>query len=430
MSFIGVIADDLTGAMDAGVQMLHENKQVRVVLGSDALQSSAEDIDFIVINTQSRNVASTSAYEKVCQALDVFTSSGCNIIYKKIDSTLRGNIGAELQAVIDSGLFDCVLVAPALPYNKRTTRNGLHFVSGIELAKTELAKDPFAPINYSAVAQIINQQFKTEVGLLDLATVRAGSPIISQQITEFITNGTKVIVADAVEEQDLRLIAKGAGLFPGSKILCGSAGLFQYLDYTYAEIFGTKNPDPILVVCGSPAAMSKEQIEYVSKNRQDTVVFKVDITSVASNQVADTIHDVTRQVLQQLENGQHVVLDAAGSGKEAISEQVLGDRKQLDANSALVLQLISDIAYAAVTTSQLGALVTLGGDTAVAVTKRLGTRGIDIIGETEPYIPYGKLLGGIGAGMWLITKAGGFGQSDSLDSIIEFLTTRSMSHEQ
>ena len=89
--------------------------------------------DVIIMSTESRNVPMEKAYSQVLEALEGFRQQDCRLIYKKIDSTLRGNIGAELSAVLKSGQADCVIVAPALPFNGRTTVNGVHYVYGLSL---------------------------------------------------------------------------------------------------------------------------------------------------------------------------------------------------------------------------------------------------------------------------------------------------------
>ncbi len=440
MSFFGVIADDLTGAMDAGVQMLNKNAKVNLVLAAESMDSVIENTDFVVVNTQSRNASSDTAYHKAAAAVQQFLDNDCSIIYKKIDSTLRGNIGAELKAVLDCAIFDCILIAPALPFNKRTTENGVHFVDGVKLADTELAKDPFAPIYHSAVADIIKEQMNTDVGLISLKEVKKGCLNIAQEISKLVETGTKIIVVDAAAEKHLQAAANGAGLFPGNKMLCGSAGLFQYfdeaynIDFTYRDmdrsLLARKHSAPILVVSGSPAAMSKQQIRYLAKKRQDVSVISFDITAVSDADVSDRVKCVINEILHNLDNGRHVVLDAAGAGKEVILRQSQGNREKLDYHSSRVFKLVSEVVYAAVSHIPLGALVIFGGDTAVAVTERLGVKGINIMGQIEPYIPHGILSGGAFSGLPIVTKAGGFGKEDSLVRIINSLTRKGYTDEE
>ena len=212
MGYYGVIADDLTGAMDAGMQMAGKNRTVRIALSIKDLAAVARDSDFVVVNTQSRNGTSEEAYEKTFEAVKQFINSAAAAVYKKIDSALRGHIGAEIKAIIDSGASDCVIVAPALPFHNRTTRHGVHYIDGRKLADTELAKDPFSPIRCSEVSEMIRQEFDVRVGLVDLKTVRNGCLAIFEECNDLIQQGVRILVADAEEETDLKAIAAGTKL--------------------------------------------------------------------------------------------------------------------------------------------------------------------------------------------------------------------------
>jgi len=434
LSLIGLIADDLTGAMDAGMQLLSRRLAIHTALTVDDVEAVMAGADVVVANTQSRNIDPHAAYRQVRTALDKLAAGGCRAWYKKIDSTLRGNIGAELKAVLDSGVFDLVITAPALPYNKRTTINGIHYVDGVELAEIELAKDPFAPIAYSEIGSIIKTQFEGEVGHLPLDTVRRGSGALAAKAKEYLAAGIKVLTADAETERDLRQIASAAGVLPCRVLLCGSAGLFRYLDEAYSlanprgegekpkvdrEPYAPPEGAPVLVLSGSPAQMSKRQIQYLEDRRPDTVVVAADIAAVPEGEAAAKTMEVISTVIGHLRAGKNVALDAAGTSKEAILSQTRGMREQLDRFSSTVQTLLRDAAAAAAAQVPLAALVLFGGDTAVAVLKQLGGQGIAIVNELEPYIPLGRLIGGAYAGLLVVTKAGGFGSEDSLLRILE-----------
>jgi uncharacterized protein YgbK (DUF1537 family) len=427
---IGVIADDLTGAMDAGMQLLAKNVQIRTALTVDDLDAVVAGADVVVANTQSRNIDPRIAHGQVKAALGKLLAGGCRAWYKKIDSTLRGNIGAELRAALESGIFALVIVAPALPFNKRTTVNGVHYVDGVRLAEIELAKDPFAPIACSEVGEIIRNQFEVPVGHLDLSAVRQGGAVLRKKAEEYLAAGIRVLAADAEEEQDLQNIAAAAGLLSGKTLLCGSAGLFQHFDRAYPIPGRSGEPRadialeelPVLVLSGSPAQMSKRQIRYAEVRRDGTVVIRCDVTAAPEAELTGSMQRVAEIVVNHLRAGKNVVLDAAGESKESILLQSWGDRGRLDHYSALVQKLVRDTASAAAQAG-ISALVLFGGDTAVSALKGLGGQGIEIIGEVEPYIPLGRLIGGAYSGLPVVTKAGGFGGEKSLIRILAELSS-------
>ncbi|NLO35514.1 MAG: four-carbon acid sugar kinase family protein, partial [Clostridiaceae bacterium] len=174
MANLAFLADDLTGALDAGVQLLDFGYTVSVCLAHGDL--TAETADILVLDSESRNILPAAAAEQVRRGLALLQAAGRHLVYKKIDSTLRGNIGSELAALLDATWCDGILIAPALPAQGRTTRDGIHFVQGLPLAQTELARDPFAPILSSRIAEIIASQSDRPTAEIPLAYVRGPAP--------------------------------------------------------------------------------------------------------------------------------------------------------------------------------------------------------------------------------------------------------------
>ncbi|MBW7460650.1 four-carbon acid sugar kinase family protein, partial [Paenibacillus sepulcri] len=117
-----MIADDLTGANDSGVQLAASGYSASVLFRLD--EEAPGSVDAVVLNTDSRADSPQTAYAKVRNAADYVSRLSAGIVYKKLDSTLRGNIGAELDAVYDAFKPDFIVLAPAYPGNGRTTENG------------------------------------------------------------------------------------------------------------------------------------------------------------------------------------------------------------------------------------------------------------------------------------------------------------------
>ena len=144
-----VIADDDSGGNDTGLQFHKAGLQTLVCVASEAVTfESAGRFDVLVFDTESRNCDRAEAYEKVMAACRRLP--GQQLVYKKVDSTLRGNLRAELDAVMQTLGFDLCMVAPAFPEAGRTTIGGYHLVHGIPLARTETARDPLRPVRASS----------------------------------------------------------------------------------------------------------------------------------------------------------------------------------------------------------------------------------------------------------------------------------------
>lgn len=435
MSFYGVIADDLTGAMDAGMQMLDKGR-IKVTISHEGFQDITDDTDFVVVNTQTRNGCSNEAYSITKDAASQLLHKGCNVIYKKIDSTLRGHIGIEIKALIDCEQFDCCIVAPALPYNNRITIDGIHIVDGVKISDTEFAKDPFAPVKDSAISSVIREKYNTHTVNLNLNLIREGSQALCEEINRQVKSGVKVLIADAVEESDLMIIAQSVRLYQGRIVLCGSAGLFKYFDFAYDikknnktsyKSTGTLCDDKhVLAVSGSCANASRKQIEYASIFRDDVKVVKFDTLSLINEEFNDTrmsdtagkMYDIrsaiAKKILYCFERGYDVALDIAEAYMYEILAHFGDNRYKLNYIRLLVSESIAELTQYVLSSKIVGALVIFGGDTAFWILKRLGVKGIEIRGEIEPYIPYGILLGGEFDSLPVVTKAGSFGKEDTL----------------
>jgi uncharacterized protein YgbK (DUF1537 family) len=140
------LADNLTGALEAGAQFA--GRGIASVVTLDA--AGCGDYPVVVIDTESRHLTAEEAAARVaCCALDA------RVIYKKTDSTLRGNIGAELRALSSKYPEACIAYVPAYPALGRTVKRGCLYVWGTPVHQTEFAADALNPIASSAIADVL-----------------------------------------------------------------------------------------------------------------------------------------------------------------------------------------------------------------------------------------------------------------------------------
>ena len=154
-----IIADDFTGSNDAGVQLVNKGFIVDVVFdwrSKQPLKTHLNDKKITVVNTESRAIEYHEAQDRIKQVIS--NNPHLRPIYKKIDSTLRGNIGGEIETLLATTQVKFALVIPAFPNMNRITKNGKCYVNGIELIDTEFATDPKTPICSSHIKTIIKQQ--------------------------------------------------------------------------------------------------------------------------------------------------------------------------------------------------------------------------------------------------------------------------------
>ena len=160
---LAVIADDLTGANDTGVQFANRGLSTTVLFSDTELQSSHLSEDGIVLNSDSRALDFQKAYDIVFKLSTELNRLGVTSVFKKIDSTMRGNIGQEIDAVMDVFQFKTSFVVPAFPKSKRTTVEGKHYVNGVLLADSEMSNDPSCPVKQSYLPELLEGQSKRDI---------------------------------------------------------------------------------------------------------------------------------------------------------------------------------------------------------------------------------------------------------------------------
>ena len=155
-----VIADDFTGALDTGIQFARHGIATTLFL-SDALTAGLLadcQTDVVVADTESRHLPPEDAAARVRAVTRLAKAAGCPVFYKKTDSTLRGNLGAELAAMQDVCGAKRLWFSPAYPALGRTTRGGTQLVNGVPLARTDFAADPFNPVRTDFIPALLAEQ--------------------------------------------------------------------------------------------------------------------------------------------------------------------------------------------------------------------------------------------------------------------------------
>ena len=153
---LAIIADDLTGAADSGVQLKRSGYRTAVVFRRADLPPEV-DLDAVAVDTDSRSSPAGFAAKRVLEAGRAMNNA--RVIYKKIDSTLRGPIAAELAAALGATGRTKAVVAPAFPSAGRTTFEGVQLVNGKPVHQTGLAYDPSTPVSESHIPYLLSEAF-------------------------------------------------------------------------------------------------------------------------------------------------------------------------------------------------------------------------------------------------------------------------------
>ena len=159
-----IFADDLTGTLDTAVQFAkHGIATIAFPTARAFLENEKYHYKVYVVNTSTRHLQPKEAYKVLFDLASYVFKEGGQRILKKTDSALRGNVGAELTAVMHAFQSHTLHFAPAYPDMNRYTVQGIHYCDGIPVAESVFGKDPFEPVKYSSIRDIIGETSDVKV---------------------------------------------------------------------------------------------------------------------------------------------------------------------------------------------------------------------------------------------------------------------------
>lgn len=403
-----VLADDFTGANDAGVSLAQRGFIVDVVLDSDYQSDGLSQV--CVLNSDSRALSDAQAYERISSLLaSVLNQQTPAWMIKKIDSTLRGNPGAETQAMMAATDAAIALIAPAFPAAGRITRSGQCLVYGKPLTETEFASDPKTPVLSADVQTVFNAQSTIPCVEVNAEQLRAG------MLPELIASHAAplLVVIDSETDADLDAVIDAAQRLPTTPLLVGSAGLCDAL----ARYQAPARRPRMLAVVGSMSEMAQKQIACLHQHSGVSHVF-INVEDAFT----DDAQKYRARIAHALNSGMHCLVHtcpdhgarhhiAALCEKWQVSRSELGEK---------ISAFLGEITRDAISQSAPDALYLSGGDVAIAVSRALGATGFRITGRVAQCVPYGHFLGCA----WqkpVMTKAGGFGDETTLLKVLHFI---------
>lgn len=184
---IGVIADDLTGAAEIGAVGLRHGLHAEIIQKG----RPGARVDLVCVDTDSRSCTPEAAAKRAAAAARMLHRAGAAWIYKKVDSVLRGQVTAEIEAVMKQLHLERALLLPANPSLGRIIKDGRYFVRGRPLHKTEFARDPQYPRRSSQVLQLLRvpEIFKLRLAngdrSLTAGTILVGEAQTSAEVGEW-----------------------------------------------------------------------------------------------------------------------------------------------------------------------------------------------------------------------------------------------------
>lgn len=415
MEKIILIADDLTGACDSGVQFTQKGMNAAVFFEVSNLNGVQADV--MIFDTDSRALSQEEAYKEVERVAVNLEKEAFSFIYKKIDSTLRGNIGSEIDVLMDKFSFDIAIIAPALPELNRVTKNGIHYLNGEPIEKTEIAKDPKTPVTDSNIVRLLSNQSKRESILFQKDWLNQDRQAILKKTQDLIEDHKTLFVFDAECKQDLDQIVTNFQEQPFRILWVGSSGLAECL----VPVNRVQNPSepinddnqtlPVLIVSGSRSSLARRQVKTL------TDLLPVKLVSLIPEKLLEEktreleIDRCQKEIEAYLKNKYDVVLNV-----EMVHNTSIPDYQKLP---YFIVEALGKIASKTVDAFPLQGIVLTGGDTAKSISKELGVTGIELIGEVERGMPLSRMIGG--PGVLTVTKAGAFGSDKSFYHALKLL---------
>jgi uncharacterized protein YgbK (DUF1537 family) len=422
-----LIADDLTGGADAGAQFAKRGLSTLLISVKGGAQidfTKYASKDVLVVNTDSRGLTPDKASSLVSSLCREYDRNLFPIIYKKIDSTLRGNVGPEIDAILKETKIPICFMTPAYPEQNRTLVNGILMVGGKPVALTEAARDAASPVRESHVQKLLQDQSRNNIGKIELSHVAAGPEHLKKIVKEERNKGDKIIVFDVMTREDLRNVSDVGFDLDQPPLFVGSAGLAEEVasklsprERSAKTQTATKPLAHVFIISGSVSSVTQEQLKRLQ--RRDILSFELGKSfltkegpdfEAAKGELIPSISDA-------LAKG-HVIL------RTCLERLIFGDPKTSPIHLKIV-KVIGEVALSVLKESRVGirdtALVLTGGDTAFGVLNLLKIEGIEIGGEILKGIVIGRLIGGKWDGLTVVTKAGAFGKEDALERIVEML---------
>lgn len=414
---LAIIADDLTGANDSGVQLARHGLKTTVLFGMD--EKRVQDYDAVVFDTDSRSLEKQDAYDKVRVAADFLKRSGFSRIYKKLDSTMRGNIGAEIDALYDAVKPNLVMIAPGYPKNGRSILDSVHYLNGIPLGETEISKDPKTPVTQSYLPELIATQTARPIGTITVGDLDKGKEHVKRKLSRFAADSIPYIIIDSSTEQHLKDILEYTKDIELELTWAGSAGIANYLpdyysiparEYQFTIPLATS---PVLTVIGSVNKNSRLQLKKLLEQTEVHAISFESYKAIADDKErTEEIRRVYQEAIEKAAIGKDVVIYSTAEKADIEKAWDTGKSRGLTHTqiSNEIVKAMGTVCSVLLEKQYFKGVTMTGGDTAKQICNLWDVKGFELLDELEIGVPISKFLGN--DAIYVVTKAGGFGSED------------------
>lgn len=393
-----MVADDFTGAGDAGVQMSKNGIEAYIAFDPESIDPDKS----YVIDTETRNIPADDAYKKVKRVYESILPYSYDHYYKKIDSTLRGNIKAELQAADEILKPDLIVFNPANPDSNRTVVDGILMMNGVRICETEIMRDPLCLVQQDNLKIFLEDEMEEQVQYFTLAQIRS---------KKLSLDGSRLITFDVLENSDLKTVVQFI-LQQGKKVLwVGSAGMANALFYMLKPHF------PVLGIVGSISETSRLQVRVAVEAGAKLV--EVNIAELIRG---GSIQPAAEEAIERLKLGQDVVIVSAKEHEDYLEAVDAGKKAGMTRQEVaqFTQEKLGEISAMILGKARVCGCILTGGDTAISVNNHNHARGAKLVKEIFPIVALIELDGGDYPGLPCIVKGGAIGNPNTIAEAIRY----------
>ena len=424
-----IVADDFSSVTDCGVQFSKKGLDTAALMSLPEILPNAEVIS---IDSDSRPLTPALAYNSTYKIALALANAGCEHVYKSIDSTMRGNLGSEIDAMMDAFGFRKAILTPAFPHYGRQVIGGIHYLNGVPINESPIGRDPVTPVTESDVKSILEKQTGRDIRNVSLTELRKGAKACAEYARELYRDNAEILVFDCETENDLQIVSEVAYLLP-DVMVCGSTGLAQYMadgwKLSVADYKDSMEPKDtrMIFAAASASPVTREQLMTLIK-AGGVHPIELDIWKLR-DELKDNYKDNAESIkaagcgneasyyteaMTAFAAGEDIALflDSTPEGREKLTAEALEKGVGKAELPKLIVKLMAMLVKKLADANAFGGLLMTGGDTAKAICTELGAYGMELKTEAEAGIPMGNLIncGGVTA----CIKAGAFGSPQAM----------------
>lgn len=399
-----MVADDFTGALDTGVQFAVFGARTCVMADPDADLAGVDgDVQVLVVDARSRHLAPQQAHDAVFGVVRRALDAGFTHIYKKTDSALRGNVGAELAAVLDAAGAQSIAFFPAFPKMGRVTRGGVHYTDGVPVAESVFGQDPFEPVRHSRLSDVIGEQ--------------THRPVITHRVGDGGFSGAGIHVYDAQTDDDLRRGAQALRQTGQLRLLAGCAGFAAFLPQVLAMPLERRQAPrlrgKLLTVCGSVNPIAIRQLDEAERAGALRVRLTPEQKLTEGWAQSPEGRQTIGRWLCQIKQAPNAIVECGVDDRTSTDECAARLGLSLEQTRRRIADAMGGVLGQLLDMGLERDLLVTGGDTLLAFMERVGQKTLFPLGQPAIGVALSELRYG-GKVYNLMSKSGGFGEQTLL----------------